>query len=137
MPRAVEQLGPPGTTREAHVLQQRPSTAKKKKKKKKKKHQQEMRRWAGEGEGWGEGYPCCYPSLLLHHGSKNGFGPLCLHHLLGSPMLQFQLSLDLETFVFLHCPFRSSLGNKFLLLEISESLVIPFWFFLSGSHLCK
>ena len=140
IPCAAEQLSPPATTGEAHVLQQRPGTAKKKKKIKKK-HQQEMRRWAGEGKGWGEGWgercPWFYPSLLLHHHSKNGCGPLCLHHLLGSPTLQFQLSLDPKTFIFLHCPFRSRLGNKFLLLEISESLAIPFWFFLSGSHLCK
>ena len=54
-----------------------------------------------------------------------------------SPPTRLQLSLDPETFIFLHCPFGSRVVNNFLLLEIPESFTIPFWFFLSGSHLCK
>ena len=70
MPRAVEQLGPPGTTREAHVLQQRPSTAKKKRRRRKRRST--SRRWEdgqGRGRGGGRGIrvaiPLCFCTMVL------------------------------------------------------------------------
>lgn len=112
------------------------------KKKKKKKHQQAIREGGGEGEGReggggeergrrrGEGrgrklsvfpYPLCFCAIFLRM-----VVALCVYTTYCSLAAPVPTSLEPETFIFLHCPFRSRLGNNSCCWK-SLSPRHPFW----------